>query len=85
MGTRNQAQGRGARLSNPVLALLIAAVAAIGAIAQCGSLLDAASAGQGAERATVQSVSPAPVKPTERPHLAAAQRAVPSPGAGRPN
>ena len=85
MGTRNQAQGRGARLSHPVLALLIAAVAAVGAISQCGLLLDAASARSSAGGTSVQAASSTPASPAERPRVAAARGAAPSPGATRPN
>lgn len=85
MGTRNQAQRRGARLSHPVLALLIAAVAAIGAISQCGLLLDAATASSSADGVSDRAMSRTAVSSAERPRVAAAQSTAPSPDATRPN
>ena len=83
MGTRNQAQERRVRLSHPLLALLIAAVAAIGAISQCGLLLDAATASRGSPSTSAQAVSGTSVGPAERPRIATAT--APSPGDPRPN
>ena len=61
-----------ARFAHPLLALLIAAVAAVGAIAQCGLLLDEAS-------------SDTQAQPVERPQVAAAPNATASTETERQN
>lgn len=68
MQRTNEPQGFLARLSNPLLALLIAAVAAVGAIAQCGLLLDAAVVAGVPASGPVESRAVS----AERPRLAAA-------------
>ena len=86
MGNLTQSQGRGARLSHPVLTLLIAAVAAIGAISQCGLLLDAASTSRSAAGTSPRALSSRPATAAQSPQVAAATRsAVSSANATRPN
>ena len=85
MDTRNQHQRRGARFSHPLLVLSIAAVAAIGAISQCGLLLDAASASSIVARTPVQALPRTPVTPVERPRVAVVQSVGASTGDARSN
>jgi hypothetical protein len=86
MRRRNEPQGLLARFSNPLLALLIAAVAAVGAIAQCGLMLDAAVVGAGAASAPDRAAVVSRVQAAaERPHIAAAPSVATSSETPRPN
>lgn len=68
----------GVRLYHPLLALLIAAIAAVGAISQSGLLLDAATAGQGAAEAPLPAGSAVGARSAERHRVVAAQAAATS-------
>jgi hypothetical protein len=72
-----------ARFSHPLLALLIAAMAAVGAIAQCGLLLDADATGRRANAATASVGADAAARSAASPNIAAAAAAVPKPDASR--
>ena len=82
---RNDLQGLLARFSHPLLALLIAAIAAVGAIAQCGLMLDAAAVGRPVADTPASAAAVASVRPTERPHVAAAPSDASSLESPRPN
>ena len=72
MRNRNGFRWWGSRPSHPLLALLIAAVAAVSAIAQTGLLLDAAAADHGAKATAVLAASGTASLPAELPRTAAA-------------
>jgi len=85
MRRRNDLQGLFARFSHPLLALLIAAIAAVGAIAQCGLMLDAAAVGKPVADMPASAAAVASVQPAEGPHLAAAPRVSTSSEGVQPN
>ena len=82
---RNDLQGLLARFSHPLLVLLIAAIAAVSAIAQCGLMLDAEAVGRPVADTPASAAADASTQPAERPHIAAAQGAATSSDAARPN
>ncbi len=86
MRNRHEPRGLTARILHPLLVLLIAAGTAVAAIAQCGLLLDAAAAEQGAAGATAALTgSDMASRPAEPPRVAAAPGVAPSPDAARTN
>ena len=85
MDNRDESQRHERGLSNPLVALLIAAVAAIGAIAQCGLLLDAAAASRSAVVASPEALTGTRVKRAQRPIAATVPGERSSTGADRLN
>ena len=78
-------RGLGARYSHPLLALLIAAIAAVGAIAQSGLLLDEAATGPRAASAPGSGVADSAATIGERSRMATAPNNDPLPATPRPN
>jgi len=77
MRSRKEMRSLGARFSHPLLALLTAAIAAVGAIAQCGLLIDSAASAQDVPGMTGFAVTVAADQPVAGPRATATRSGAP--------
>ncbi len=80
----NRAQTPRPRFAHPVLSLVVAAVAAVAAIAQCGLLLDSAAAGRASATPALSS-NRAEAVPARKQRVGAAPTAAVARDTARPN